>query len=79
MIGVQDKKLQNINQIIENKRRQETDDYDNFLSPDIVMQLKSSDKNRVRAIVKNKKKSLWKPNRLELNRTVKNMIDKSEV
>eukprot|EP00347_Sterkiella_histriomuscorum_P023603 403334026 len=79
LIGLADNKLQNINQIQDTKRTQEQDDYDNFLSPEIVQQLKSSDKQRVRAVIKNKKKTLWKPNRLELNRIVKNMIDKSEV
>ncbi|CDW84993.1 UNKNOWN [Stylonychia lemnae] len=79
LVGLSDNKLQNIAQIQENKRIQESDNYDNFLSPEIIAQLKSSDKKRIQTLIKSKKKKLWKPNRLELNRTVKNMIDKSEV
>jgi hypothetical protein len=79
MVGVAEDKLQSISQIQERNRFQDQSNFDNFLNPDIINALISNDKNRIKTIIKNKKKKIWKPSKLELNKTVKNIINQSEI
>jgi hypothetical protein len=48
--------------------------YDNFLTPEIVEDIKYSDKQKIINITKYGKKGLWKPMKLRLNKVVRDEI-----
>lgn len=51
-------------------------DFDAFLSPEVIKQAKNIDKRAIISINRNKKKTLWKPSRLKLGKLVKYEIDR---
>ena len=74
MVGLHPAKLKDYHTILVDKFYEEKDNYDNFLNPETIKDLTKIDKQKVDVIRKLKKKSLWKPNRLNLSSLVKNMI-----
>ena len=78
-VKVYNERAQNFIQIQEFNNKEEKNDYDNFLCPEAITSLKSVEKDRVNAIVKIKRKKIWKPNKLELSKVVKALINRSEV
>lgn len=77
LLGLNPSRLQNYKEIKEEKKLMDEDNYANFLNPDVIKQLISHDKEKANLFKRLKKKKLWKPNRLELSKKVKNIIEKS--